>query len=599
MSTAKEAKITNELVISPFQFYWKSFWQFPFLVSIMLIMEISQAAMMVMLPFAIHNIVSAAELHSPENGLLWDAIKDPFYMLIWLTVAITICSRCSGVSLVLTASRLRRMPRIWLFEHLLNHSMGYFSNRHSGALGAKVHDVTSGVAMATWTFLFEILSLFILFVASAVMMSMVYWPLGVIVMLWGVTYGCFLMLTIRKRAYWMERISKSRAKLTGLVIDVVSNIFSLKSYARRDYELKKLLAETDDEVYCNIRFGIWGEIGSWIHFILTFSLIVGSIFFCIKTYEAGMITLAAISYVFTILFVLSSNARNLIWSLQSFMEYIGQIRDGINTIMVPNEINDNENASELKVSEGVIEYKGVDFSYDGVRDKVVVHGLDLTVPSRQKLGIMGPSGAGKSTMVSLLLRFYELNTGSISIDGKDISKVSQDSLRSNIAVIPQDTALFHRRLIDNIRYGNFDATDEDVMEAAKKAHAHEFIKDLPEGYDTMVGERGLKLSGGQRQRIAIARAILKDAPILVLDEATSALDSESEKYIQESLEELMEGKTVIAIAHRLSTISHLDRLIVMDEGKITEDGTHNELLGNDGHYARLWAMQSGGFLAAA
>jgi ABC-type multidrug transport system fused ATPase/permease subunit len=240
-----------------------------------------------------------------------------------------------------------------------------------------------------------------------------------------------------------------------------------------------------------------------------------------------------------------------------------------------------------------IDLDSVDFSYEG---NDVFKEFNLSILDGQKIGLVGQSGAGKSTLVSLLLRLYDIQSGTIKIDGQNISEVTQESLRRNIAVIPQDTSLFHRSLMDNIRYGNLDASDDAVIEAAKKAHAHDFIMDLPDAYDTMVGERGVKLSGGQRQRIAIARAILKDAPILILDEATSALDSESERLIQDSLRTLMDGKTVIAIAHRLSTISHLDRLIVMDKGQIIEDGTHENLLNQNGQYAKLWSMQSGGFL---
>ena len=251
---------------------------------------------------------------------------------------------------------------------------------------------------------------------------------------------------------------------------------------------------------------------------------------------------------------------------------------------------------KIKSGKADIALKVVFFRYSEDPSEAVFESLNLNIPAGQKIGLVGTSGAGKSTLASLLLRFYDIDKGKITIAGKDIAKLTQHSLRKHIAVIPQDTALFHRSLMENIRYGNLGASDEDVIKAAKKAHAHDFIKDLPDQYQTMVGERGVKLSGGQRQRIAIARAILKDAPILILDEATSALDSESEALIQDSLSKLMKGKTVIAIAHRLSTIAKLDRLLVMQKGKIIEDGTHNELLKKKGYYARLWAMQSGGFL---
>jgi len=264
--------------------------------------------------------------------------------------------------------------------------------------------------------------------------------------------------------------------------------------------------------------------------------------------------------------------------------------------MKPRSLMNKADAVEIAVKDSSITLENVKFSYTDSADRRVFDGLNLSIPACQKIGLIGPSGAGKSSLVSLIMRFYDINEGRILVGGQDIAAVTQESLRRQIAVIPQDTSLFHRSLIDNIRYGDLSATDEQVIEAAKKAYADDFIKDLPLGYNTMVGERGVRLSGGQRQRIAIARAILKNAPILVLDEATSALDSESERAIQDSLEDLMKGKTVIAIAHRLSTIRYMDRLIVMDEGRIVQDGTHDELLASGGLYARLWAMQSGGFI---
>ena len=562
----------------------------------MLLLEILQACMLVLLPYAVKNIVTAADNHNPANGTMWDSIHDPFMLLVALTMAMAAFSRLSGALLLYVARYIRRQPRIWLFEHLLKHSMEYFSNRHSGALGAKVHDVTHGMAMATWTLLFDFVGLFILFIASAVTVGMVYLPLGIMIFVWGVVYvGMVSLLTI-PRIYWIERVSRERANITGRVIDTVSNVFSLKAYAQSLHEQDLLKDTMTAEEKAVFRYGLWGEAIHWTHFILTFLLITGSVYISVQHYEAGNIELATISYLFTLVLVLSTNARHLTWSLQAFMEYVGQIRDGIHTIMREHEIADNGSAKQLEVTKGAIDFVNVSFGYSGQAGKCVIENLTLDVPAGQKLGVVGSSGAGKSTLVSLLLRFYETDTGLIKIDGQKLSEVTQDSLREHISVIPQDTTLFHRTLADNIRYGCQDATDEQVIEAAQKAHAHEFIKDLPKGYDTMVGERGLKLSGGQRQRIAIARAILKNAPILVLDEATSALDSESESLIQESLFRLMEGKTVIAIAHRLSTIARLDRLIVMEQGAIVEDGNHETLLKAKGHYAKLWDMQSGGFL---
>jgi ATP-binding cassette subfamily B multidrug efflux pump len=277
---------------------------------------------------------------------------------------------------------------------------------------------------------------------------------------------------------------------------------------------------------------------------------------------------------------------------------MGNVQDGINTRVKPFGLNDKTNAPPLKTHKCEIALNNVTFAYPG---RPVFDNLSLTIPAGQKIGLVGPSGAGKSTLVQLLLRLHDIQGGAIKIDGQDIAEVTQNSLRNNIAVIPQSSDLLHRSIRENITYGNLNATEDDMISAAKRAHAHEFILSLHDhdgrrGYDAMVGERGVKLSGGQRQRVAIARAILKDAPILLLDEATSALDSESERLIQESLTDLMAGRTVIAIAHRLSTIARLDRLIVMDEGRVVESGTHQQLLTAKGLYAHLWSLQSGGFL---
>ncbi len=294
------------------------------------------------------------------------------------------------------------------------------------------------------------------------------------------------------------------------------------------------------------------------------------------------------------------------WTLEQVDELnaaIGKCNQSLWTLFVPQDIKDMENASDLVITNGQITFMHVKFHYKGVNP--LFQNKSITIEAGQKVGLVGYSGSGKSTFVNLILRLYDVTDGHIFIDGQDIRECTQDSLRSNIAIIPQEPSLFHRTLMENIRYGRIDATDEEVIESAKKAHAHEFISKLPQGYGSLVGERGVKLSGGQRQRIAIARAILKNAPILILDEATSQLDSVTESYIQESLWELMNSpdkasgkgrKTTIVIAHRLSTLLHMDRILVFDQGKIVEDGTHTELLARGGMYKTLWNAQVGGFL---
>ena len=287
-------------------------------------------------------------------------------------------------------------------------------------------------------------------------------------------------------------------------------------------------------------------------------------------------------------------ARGLSRSFLEFFEYLGNISDGVSVFIQPHEIVDKPDAPALKVNRGEIAFCAVSFIYkDGLQ---VFEHLDVTIEAKQQVGLVGFSGSGKSTFVNLILRLFEPQDGAIKIDEQNILDVTQDSLRESVSMIPQDPQLFHRSLMENIRYGRLDATDDEVIEAAKKAHAHEFILETEEQYGSLVGERGVKLSGGQRQRIAIARAIFKDAPILILDEATSSLDSVTEKKIQLGLKNLMKGRTVVVVAHRLSTISHMDRILVFDRGKIIEDGSHQQLMLRNGHYAHLWNMQAGGFL---
>jgi ATP-binding cassette subfamily B protein len=332
----------------------------------------------------------------------------------------------------------------------------------------------------------------------------------------------------------------------------------------------------------------------WFQFVATLSLQVGMIGYAADLWLRGGISVGSFAMVASLLLLVINDVRNLSRRFLEFFEYVGNITDGVGVIVRPHELVDAPGARDLQVTRGEIRFENVDFRYPGGME--VFRGLNLTIHEGQRVGLVGFSGSGKSTFVNLILRLYDIQGGRILIDGQDIRETTQDSLRGAIAMIAQDPMLFHRSLLENVRYGRLDASDQDVQEAAQQAHAHEFIVSLPEGYNSLVGERGVRLSGGQRQRIAIARAILKNAPIFFMDEATSSLDSVTERHIQDSIEDLMRGRTAIVIAHRLSTIAHLDRIVVFHQGEVVEDGTHTELLARGGHYARLWSMQAGGFL---
>ncbi|MDR2831454.1 MAG: ATP-binding cassette domain-containing protein [Rickettsiales bacterium] len=378
--------------------------------------------------------------------------------------------------------------------------------------------------------------------------------------------------------------------ITGKMVDVFSNILSVRLFARNNTERLSLSTTCKEATLLEQKIG-------WVYFLIfcvygfSYVIVQGfNLYFLIEGRQQGTITVGD----FALVMAINTTIVGFLWiltrSLARFVRFWGKITAGLQAILVIPEIQDKPNVSNLVISKGKINFDKVHFQYKGTES--IFQNKSVTIKPGQKVGLVGYSGSGKSTFVNLILRLYDVQSGKISIDGQDIRNVTQDSLHKNIGMIPQDPSLFHRTLMENIRYGKTNASDDEVIEAAKKAHAHEFILKLPQEYDSLVGERGVKLSGGQRQRIAIARAILKNAPILILDEATSQLDSITESNIQESLWELMQGKTTIVIAHRLSTLLHMDRILVFDQGKIVEDGTHQELLDKNGMYKTLWDAQA-------
>ena len=367
-----------------------------------------------------------------------------------------------------------------------------------------------------------------------------------------------------------------------------------KLFARMAHERRHLQRYLDREVEAARRTFWFMERMRWFQFIATLSLQVGMIAYAASIWVEGGISVGSFAMVASLLLMVINDVRNLSRRFLEFFEYIGNITDGVGVIVRPREITDSPGAAELVVTKGEIRFEDVDFAYaEGIG---VFRGLNLTIRPGERVGLVGFSGSGKSTFVNLILRLYDIQAGRILIDGQNIREVTQDSLRRAVSMISQEPMLFHRSLRQNVQYGSLESTEGDVEEAARRAHAHDFIIALPEGYDALVGERGVRLSGGQRQRIAIARAVLKNAPIVIMDEATSSLDSVTERHIQESIQHLMTGRTSIVIAHRLSTIAHLDRIVVFHAGQVVEDGTHAELLARNGHYARMWSMQAGGFL---
>jgi ATP-binding cassette subfamily B protein len=593
------SKTSKHIAQTPFQFFMNALKDHPFRAFSIFLADMAQAAFILMIPFAVRDIVNVIEKFEAgeEIGSLATALEAPFAFFIGVVIAGALASRVSGMVLLFYAPLIRVKPRLRLVDHLKGQSINYFQNALSGSLGNKISYSCDGMAMSVWTFFFEIwpmltklfFSIFLLYMASA--------SLAWSFMIWAIVYFVAMIIIANGMGWAMEKLAHQRSRITGQIVDMATNIQTVKSYAREEHEEERLLKTMKDEKKAHFRFQYIREFGGIFHTVMSVGIMLLLMRDMLELYEGGAFTLGDLTYVFSIMLIVTEQARGLSWGMMSFLESLGQMRDGVKTVMQPQRLSDDENARDIDIEKPSLVFEQVNFSYTDNENAAVFENLNLAIPAYQKIGLIGPSGAGKSSLVSMIMRFYDVSEGAIKLGGHDLRGFTQNSLRQHIAVIPQDTSLFHRSLMENIRYGNLVASDEQVMEAAKKAHAHDFIDDLPEGYDTMVGERGLRLSGGQRQRIAIARAILKDAPLLILDEATAALDSESEEAIQKSLEGLMEGKTVIAIAHRLSTIQSMDRLLVMQQGQIVEDGTHEQLLQKEGGlYARLWAKQSGGFL---
>jgi ATP-binding cassette subfamily B multidrug efflux pump len=438
-------------------------------------------------------------------------------------------------------------------------------------------------------------------VSALVLMAMADWRLGIPTLAWFFGYLVFLRYFVPRMRDLARISSEVRSHVMARVVDSYTNILTVKLFAKladEDQYVREVIDEHQGAIGAHMRL--------ISQFIFTLScmnaiLLVGTAAIGIALWGQGTVSAGVVATALPLAWQIANVAGWVSWEVTGIFENIGVVQEGMLTIAVPLAGTDRPGARRLEVSRGEIRFERVNFDYGRSDGVPVLDGLDFAIRPGERVGLVGRSGSGKSTLVNLLLRFYELGRGSIRIDGQDIREVTQESLRAAIGMVTQDTSLLHRSIAANIRYGRPEASDEQVRAAARKAQAHEFIAGLQDwkgrqGYEAHVGERGVKLSGGQRQRVAIARVVLKDAPILILDEATSALDSEVELAIQEQLLGLMEGKTVIAIAHRLSTIARMDRLIVLDAGRIVEEGTHDELLRAGGHYARLWRHQSGGFL---
>ena len=488
----------------------------------------------------------------------------------------------------------------WLsHRYLLGQSVGFYQNDFAGRLATKVMQTSLSVRETVMKLLNVLMYVLVYFGSMLVLLAQADWRLVVPMLGWLVVYIGLQLYFVPKLKQVATEQADARSLMTGRVVDSYTNITTVKLFAHTQQEAdyaQQGMEEFMDTVYRQMRLATGINVGVQVaNYLLAFVIAALSIWL----WSLSAISVGAIAIAVSLALRLNGMSQWIMWEVSALFENIGTVADGMATLSQPRAVQDQPDAQPLKVEQGRIEFDGIRFHYG--KGEGVIEQLDLQIQPGEKVGLVGRSGAGKSTLVNLLLRFYDLEGGVIRIDGQDIAAVEQESLRAQIGMVTQDTSLLHRSVRENILYGRPQASEQELYRAAEQAEAHLFIEDLVDpygnrGYDAQVGERGVKLSGGQRQRIAIARAMLKDAPILVLDEATSALDSEVEATIQRSLYQLMQGKTVIAIAHRLSTIAAMDRLIVIDQGRIVEQGTHQQLVSSGGIYAQLWAHQTGGFL---
>lgn len=537
--------------------------------------------------------------YTPETFIDNAGHKLAFWsVLILVIMPITILLR----SVLVHQTLLGNFPMAirWLtHKYLLGQSIEYYQNEFAGRLSTKVMQTALAVRDSAMKVLDVMLYVCVYFGGVIFLVASLDWRLSLPFLVWLFVYCCLLKFFLPRLQAVSSKQADARSDMTGRIVDTYTNISTVKLFshsARETSYAKKGMEKFLYTVYPQMRLATSLSFGVWIcNALLTFGVTALSIYLWLQS----DISTGAIAAAIGVILRLHGMSQWIMWEVSALFENLGTVHDGMNTLTAKRFVQDSTDAKTLEFKQGDVEFKNVFFNYgkgSGLLEDFSVH-----IKAGEKIGLIGRSGAGKSTLVNLLLRFYDLQKGKILIDGQDISELKQESLRDHIGMVSQDTSLLHRSVRENILYGRPSANENELLSASKKAEAHQFILDLEDAtgqhaYDTKVGERGVKLSGGQRQRIAIARVLLKNAPILILDEATSALDSEVELAIQENLRALMENKTVIAIAHRLSTIAALDRLIVIDEGKIIEQGTHQELLDKNGAYAQLWKHQSGGFL---
>lgn len=524
----------------------------------------------------------------------YDALLLPASLYFSMLLVVVLAFRFYDYAWLNINPPMKRHVGSMLMDRMMQHAHHLFQDNLSGTLGNKIKDVMSGIPDLLKILVDHFFSHSLALLIAMAAVSTISSEFAIALFIWAIIFIATPSIALRTARQLSDDAAEVRSTVVGTMVDIISNMLSVRLFAGRRFERRKLGENLENYVNADQKrdwFFLKINTIQGISFVIYQSLVI---YWLIEGFKQGTILPGDFVLVLAVNAAIMQNLWTISRDLITVAELAGSITQGLRIVLSPLEIKDKEEAKELVINKGEIVFSQVHFRYRNA--EALFENKSVTIQPGQKVGLVGYSGGGKTTFVNLILRLFDVTGGHILIDGQDIREVSQDSLHENIGMIPQDPILFHRSLMDNIRYGRFDASDREVIEAARKAHADEFIEKLPKGYHSFVGERGVKLSGGQRQRIAIARVILKNAPVLLMDEATSQLDSVTEQFIQEVLWKLMKDKTTIVIAHRLSTLLHMDRILVFDNGKIIEDGTHKELLAAHGHYKMLWDTQVGGFL---
>ena len=548
-------------------------------------------------PYALSRLINAITAAVETHASFADAILPWLVLLAGIWLGSTLAYRAYEWVDVSTSPRMRALAQKYMFTYLMGHSPRYFQENFAGKLGQKVKQAGQATVGILGIVAFEMVRVAMMMVVGGVLMFLTHASYAIVLAIWAVAYLAIVFALAKRCVVYSKALSNEISTSTGRLIDAIANADLVRAFAKADYERRFISHFLIDEMNASRRLRTFLIVMRTFMAVATLALLLGLVTLAGMDALSGAITVGAFAMIFFLTNQVIRSVQELSYRLLDYFEQLGTLAEALELVSQRHEIVDAPNANPLVVREGAIRYENIKFAHpDGLQ---VFEDLNLLIRPGEKVGLVGPSGAGKSTLVKLLRRQFEPQAGRIVIDNQDIASVTWDSLNEAIAEVPQVASIFHRAVRDNIRYAKPGAEEAEVLRAAAEAYAHEFITGRTTGYDTIVGEQGIKLSGGERQRVAIARALVKDARILVLDEATSSLDSESEHLIQQALWTLMQGRTVIAIAHRLSTIAGMDRIVYLEAGRIVEEGPHRELLAKGGAYARLWNRQMGGFINAA